>query len=92
MPLYRKLPKRGFKSPDHTHYEAVNIARFSELEAPELTPDLLRAHRLVRSGRGRYKVLGQGDISRACVVHAHAFSKTARAKIEAAGGRCEVIG
>ena len=92
MPLYRKLPKRGFKSPDQVVYEAVNVGRLSALEANEFTPELLRDLRGVRAGRGRYKVLGQGDISRACVVHAHAFSKTARSKIEAAGGRCEVIG
>jgi large subunit ribosomal protein L15 len=51
----------------------------------------MRERRLVRSGKQRYKVLGTGDLSRACVVHAHAFSKTARTKIEAAGGRCEVL-
>ena len=91
MPLYRKLPKRGFTSLDHKEYEAVNVGRLTGLDAPELTQELLLSRRLVRSGKGRYKILGHGDFSRACVVHAHAFSKTARAKIEAAGGRCEVI-
>jgi large subunit ribosomal protein L15 len=91
MPLYRKLPKRGFHNPGREVYEAINVGRLASVEAPELTAELLRERRLVRSGQGRYKVLGFGDFSRACVVHAHAFSKTARAKIEAAGGRCEVI-
>ena len=91
MPLYRKLPKRGFTPPNREPYEAVNVSRLTPLDAPELTAEYLREQKVVRSRRGRYKVLGQGDWNKACVVYAHAFSKTARAKIEAAGGRCEVI-
>lgn len=92
MPLYRKLPKRGFHNPGQKPYEAVNVGRLDGLDSSELTAELLVARRLVRSGQRRYKVLGQGEIKRAYVVHAHAFSKVARAKIEAAGGRCEVLG
>jgi large subunit ribosomal protein L15 len=91
MPLYRKLPKRGFKSLSPEAYEAVNVGRLEALQDSEFTPEVMRTRRLVRSGQGRYKVLGSGDLKRACVVHAHAFSKTARTKIEAAGGRCEVL-
>jgi large subunit ribosomal protein L15 len=92
MPLYRKLPKRGFKSlAAADKIEVINLGRLSGLEVPEWTPEVLLARKLIRRGKGKYKVLGQGDFTRACVVHAHAFSKTARAKIEAAGGRCEVI-
>lgn len=91
MPLYRKLPKRGFKSLTPEAFEAVNVGRLETLKDAEFTPDVMRTRRLVRSAKARYKVLGTGDLKRACVVHAHAFSKSARTKIEAAGGRCEVL-
>jgi len=91
MPLYRKLPKRGFTSLSDDRYEAINVGVLEGLKASEFTPDVMKANRLVRSDRHRYKVLGTGELKRACVVHAHAFSKTARTKIEAAGGRCEVL-
>jgi len=91
MPLYRKIPKRGFKNPGRVEYQALNISRLAKLTAAELTLEVLVKSRLVSSANQLYKVLGTGDIDRALVVHAHAFSKTARTKIEAAGGRCEVI-
>ena len=91
MPLYRKLPKRGFKSRSPERFQAVNVGRLSDLNVPELTLEVLREHKVVRSSQGRYKVLGHGELKSALVVHAHAFSKTARTKIEAAGGRCEVL-
>lgn len=91
MPLYRKIPKRGFHNPGKVEYQALNLSRFSKLSEAELTRELLVQKRLVSSANQLYKVLGTGDVERAVVVHAHAFSKTARTKIEAAGGRCEVI-
>lgn len=91
MPLYRKLPKRGFTSMAEPAYEVINVGTFETLKVSEFTPDVVRKHRLVRSAKRRYKVLGTGELKRACVVHAHAFSASARTKIEAAGGRCEVI-
>lgn len=91
MPLYRKLPKRGFHSLSPEGFEAVNVGRLEGLKDAEFTAEVMRTRRLVRSSKARYKVLGSGDLKRACVVHAHAFSKTAREKIEAAGGRCEVL-
>ena len=91
MPLYRKLPKRGFKNPNRTEFEAINVGRLAQVDAPEITVEVLHTGRLLASKRSKYKVLGQGDFPKACVVHAHAFSKSARQKIEAAGGRCEVI-
>lgn len=92
MPLYRKLPKRGFKSLSPEAFEVVNVGRLEALKDAEFTPEVMRTRRLVRSAKSRYKVLGNGDLTRACVVHAHSFSKTARTKIETAGGRCEVLG
>ncbi len=92
MPLYRKIPKRGFKNPNRKAYESLNLARLDKVSDAELTHEVIVSAGLIHSRRQRYKVLGTGDVERALVVHAHAFSKTARAKIEKAGGRCEVIG
>jgi large subunit ribosomal protein L15 len=92
MPLYRKIPKRGFKNPNRKAYESLNLTRLDQTSDAELTHEVILSAGLIHSRRQRYKVLGTGDVERALVVHAHAFSKTARAKIEKAGGRCEVIG
>ena len=91
MPLYRKIPKRGFKNPTRREYEALNLHRLEKVGESELTADVMISSKLVSSRSQRYKILGQGDVDRALTVHAHAFSKTAREKIEKAGGRCEVI-
>jgi large subunit ribosomal protein L15 len=91
MPLYRKVPKRGFTNPTRRAYEPLNVGRLAGLEIEEWTRELLVKHRLVSSRRSTYKILGAGDLERALVIHAHAFSRTAREKIERAGGRCEVI-
>ena len=91
MPLYRKLPKRGFHSPNRREFEVVNLDRFSKIENAEITVEVMLESKLVASKSLRYKILGNGDLDRSIVVHAHAFSKTAREKIEKAGGRCEVI-
>jgi large subunit ribosomal protein L15 len=95
MPLIRRVPKRGFTNIFKTEYTVVNLAQLDGLDAAELgaggvTPDVLVAHGLVRSGRP-VKVLGDGEIGRALAVRAHRFSKSARAKIEAAGGTCEEL-
>lgn len=92
MPLYRRLPKRGFSNPFRTVYEIVNL---SDLEVrfeggEEITPELLQKVRLVRRKRP-VKILARGEISKALTVKAHAFSAKAKEKIEAAGGQAIVI-
>ena len=89
MPLIRRVPKRGFTNIFRVRYQVVNLARLSELEG-EVTPELLVQKGLVRSGHP-VKVLGDGEISTALKVQAHRFSRSARAKIEGAGGSCEVL-
>ena len=89
MPLTRRVPKRGFTNIFRVRYQVVNLARLTEL-AGEVTPELLVENGLVRSGHP-VKVLGDGEISTALKVQAHKFSSSARAKIEAAGGSCEVL-
>jgi len=93
MPLVRRVPKRGFTNVFRTEYAVVNVGDLAELPAEagsELTPDSLAAAGLVRRGKP-LKILGDGEIGRAVNVKAHAFSASARAKIEAAGGACEEL-
>jgi large subunit ribosomal protein L15 len=91
MPLQRRLPKRGFKSIARTSYSIVNVGRLAAFDAGSTVgPDELRASGLVRR-RGLLKILGEGAIDRALTVRAHAFSEKAKAAIEGAGGRAEVL-
>lgn len=92
MPLHRRTPKRGFTSRNRTEYRIVNLRELAEIEEPEITPESLRARGLIPSGRRPVKVLGDGEIDRAVTVHAHAFSGSARRKIEQAGGSVEILG
>ncbi len=92
MPLIRRVPKRGFTNIFKTEYSVVNLSQLGKLDAgaSDVTPELLATRGFVRAGRP-VKVLGVGDVERAFKVKAHRFSKTARAKIEAAGGSCEEL-
>jgi large subunit ribosomal protein L15 len=90
MPLHRRLPKRGFKNFTRVEYQVVNVRDLAELEG-EITPQSLREAGLVASLRRPVKVLGDGDLSAKLSVSAHAFSKSAREKIEGAGGSITVL-
>ena len=93
MPLVRRLPKRGFHNLFRRELVIVNVGQLDRFPAgAEVTPDLLLAERVVSTLADGVKVLGDGALKRALVVKAHAFSKKAKEVIEAAGGRCEVIG
>jgi large subunit ribosomal protein L15 len=87
MPLIRRVPKRGFNNIFRVEYSVVNLEQLADLGG-EVTPELLREKGIVR-GSKPVKVLGDGEVKKAIRVVAHKFSKSARAKIEAAGGRCE---
>ncbi len=86
MPLQRRLPKRGFHAYRRTEYQVVNVKELDRVAGDEANPDTMRAAGLIRSKRKPVKVLGEGEMKRAMKVSAHAFSKSAREKIEAAGG------
>lgn len=91
-PLQRRLPKRGFKNPFKKVYAVVNLDDLNRFEAGTVvTPELLRERRLVRGRFDGVKVLGDGELNVSLQVQAHAFSKAAVEKIEAAGGKAEVI-
>jgi large subunit ribosomal protein L15 len=87
MTLVRRVPKRGFTNLFKTTYSVVNLNQLEQFES-EVTPETLIEHGLVRSGT-LVKVLGDGDLNRPLTVIAHKFSRSARAKIEAAGGSCQ---
>jgi large subunit ribosomal protein L15 len=93
MPLYRKLPHRGFNQYRfRTEYEVVNVGDLAKLaaEVTEVTPAVLAAAGLIRIGDAPVAVLGDGEISRALKVTAGRFSASAKAKIEKAGGQAVV--
>jgi large subunit ribosomal protein L15 len=96
MPLYRRLPKRGFVpyGGGGTVYAVVNLASLGGFAANAVVdPDgLFLAGLIKRSARSRVKILGEGDVAHALTVRAHAVSESARAKIEAKGGRVEMLG
>ena len=93
MPLYRRLPKRGFKNIFKREYAIVNIRdlvrKFKENE--EITPEKLLEVGLVKKKKQPIKILAEGDISFPLQIKIHKISQQARAKIEAAGGKVEVI-
>ena len=93
MPLQRRVPKRGFFNKYRVEYAVVNLDTLADrFEAgTEVTPELLRERRLVRSNAKLVKVLARGDIETALTVRAHKFSRKASEKIAAAGGQIEVI-
>lgn len=92
MPLQRRIPKRGFSPLNRVEYAVINLRDLAEVEETEITPELLRARGLVGKKALPLKVLGTGEIARAVTVRAHAFSGTARTKIEAAGGTVALLG
>jgi large subunit ribosomal protein L15 len=94
MPLSRRIPKRGFSNFRHSkNYQTVNLeeieSRF-ETDA-EITLDDLRLRRLVGSSNLPVKILGDGELTKKLTIRANAFSASAREKIEALGGKAEVI-
>lgn len=93
-PIQQQLPyKRGFTNIFRVEYNVVNLSQLDEVfeTGSEVTVETLIARRLARKKRWPVKILGEGELTKALTVSAHKFSKTAREKIEAAGGRVEVL-
>lgn len=90
MPLQRRVPKRGFTNPFRVEYEIVNVSQLEALSESDITLEVLIGHRLAKKNK-LVKILGDGDLKRKLTVHAHKVSESARAKIEAAGGRVQVV-
>ncbi len=92
MPLQRRLPKRGFQNIFRVEMTVINLGQLESLLAGnEATPETLAAQGLVAGKNRRIKILGDGSLSKALTVRAHGFSAKAKEKIEAAGGKAELI-
>ena len=91
MPIYRLLPKRGFKNINRVEYSPINLRTLQMLadktQQTEITLELMKANGLI-SMKDKIKILGNGEITSKLTVTAHAFSKTAKEMIEKAGGKC----
>jgi len=93
MPLIRRVPKFGFANPFRTEYAIVNLKSLETWGGSEtVTPQAMVEAGLVKRKTLPIKILGNGELKRSLVVQAHKFSKSAESKIQAAGGRVEVIG
>ena len=91
-PLYRRLPKRGFKNRFAAQYAIVNVSSFEKYNDGDVIDiEVLLKDRVIRKAYDGLKVLGNGEITKKVTVKATLFSATAKEKIEAAGGKAEVI-
>jgi large subunit ribosomal protein L15 len=92
MPLHRRLPKRGFKSPFRKSFAVVNVETLNAFPTGEtVTPEILSQLGVVHGRYDGLKILGDGELTVALTVHAHAFSKSAQEKITGAGGTIEIL-
>ncbi|MGH7525668.1 MAG: 50S ribosomal protein L15 [Gemmatimonadales bacterium] len=89
MPMYRRLPKRGFTNPFKVTAQVVNLSQLEKVNAPDVSPETLYSAGLIAKVDRPVKLLGTGDAGRAYTVRGVALSASARAKIEAAGGKIE---
>lgn len=94
MPLYRRLPKRGFRNINTKVYETINVADLNIFEdGTEVTPELLFENKILNKNKAvnGIKILGDGELNKNLTVKAHKFTKSAAEKITAQGGKAEVI-
>ena len=92
MPLYRRLPKRGFKNPFSKEFVCINLDRLNIFEnGTEITPEVLLERRVISKVLDGVKILGNGTLEKSLTVKGCKFSKSAKEKIEAAGGKVEVM-
>lgn len=93
MPLYRRIPKRGFNNAMFAReYQVVNLEKIKKLRHKVITPEVLKEKGIIKKLDVPVKILSRGELTRAYEIHAHKFSKQAKEKIEAAGGKAVVIG
>lgn len=92
MPLQRRLPKRGFTNIFKKEYAILNVKDLNKFEdGTEITPELLKANGLIKSVKDGVKVLGDGDLEKKLILKVHKVSKQAEEKVNAKGGKVEVI-
>ena len=92
LPLFRALPKRGFKNVNHVNYATINVSALNRFEnGTVVSPALLKEIGLIKKEYDGVKVLGNGALEKSLTVQANAFSKSAEEAISKAGGKIEVI-
>jgi large subunit ribosomal protein L15 len=91
MPIQRRLPKRGFKNIFREEYQIVNLGGLNKVKEEDITPEVLYKLGLIRYPDRPVKILGNGALDKKITVSAHAFSQSAKDKIESAGGRASVL-
>ena len=92
MPLYRRLPKRGFTNRNRVDYAELNVSRLNIFEDGAVVDvQTLLDRKVIKDVLGGIKILGRGELNKKLTVKANAFSESAKQKIEACGGTCEVI-
>jgi len=90
-PLIRRIPKRGFTSKFRIEYQIVNLGDLKKIKESVINPELLEKKGLIRDKNKLTKILGEGQITSAVTIQAHAFSTQAQEKIKSAGGKFEVL-
>ena len=88
MPLIRKIPKRGFRIRQPIRYQIVNLKELDKVEDNLITPEVLEKSRLIKDRKKPIKILSEGSINKPITLKNISFSKSAKAKIEQAGGTC----
>ena len=92
IPLYRRLPKRGFNNIFAKEYAIVNVSDLNAFEdGAVINAEVLLEKRIIRKALDGVKVLGRGELTKKVTVQATAFSTSAKEKIESVGGKCEVV-
>jgi len=93
IPLFRRIPKRGFTSMNHKDFNIVNLAKLEEVfdASAAIDSDILKAKGIISDKDLPLKVLANGDVTKSFNVKANKFSASAKIKIEAAGGTCELV-
>ena len=92
MPLYRRIPKRGFKNRNTKEIVAINLSRLEVFEdGATVTVDAMKEIGIIKNPRDGVKILGNGELTKKLTVQANAFSASAKEKIESLGGKAEVI-
>jgi large subunit ribosomal protein L15 len=91
LPLYRRLPKRGFTSRNHKDFQPVNLSAISKMGlSGKVTPEILAEKKLIKDAKMLIKILGNGEITSSIQITADAFSASAKEKIEKAGGQTSI--
>lgn len=90
MPLYRRLPKRGFKKPNRLIVEALNVSEFERFDnGTVVTVEMMIENGMLKDKFDKVKILGNGNLTKSLTIEACMFSESAKQKIEAAGGKCQ---